>query len=147
MSDPVSPPCACLSRRGALRVACAVGLGASGCGQPGYDQPTGPIAAGNVSALPVGAFKAMGDVVVARDAGGVYAMSAVCTHAGCLAQPNRAGGLSCPCHGAVFDRNGAVLAGPARRPLPHFQVDLAADGTITVQADTLVAGDVRMPVG
>jgi Rieske Fe-S protein len=146
MSEPISPRCPSLSRRSVLRVACA-GLGAGACGQPGYDQPTGPIAAGNVSDLPVGAFKVMGEVVVARDSGGIYAMSAVCTHAGCLIAPNRAGGLSCPCHGAVFDRDGGVLAGPARRPLPHFQVDLASSGNITVEADNVVALDVRKPIG
>jgi Rieske Fe-S protein len=141
------PPCPCLSRRGMLRVVAAAGLGAAACGQQGRDQPTGPIAAGNVSDLPAGAFKVMGDVVLARDDGGIYAMSAICTHAGCPTQRNSAGGLSCPCHGARFDRDGKVLAGPARSPLPHFAVDLATDGAITVQADAVVAEQVRMKVG
>jgi Rieske Fe-S protein len=146
MSHEIARPCPCLSRRAVLRAAGALGL-AAGCGPQGQDQPAGPIAAGNVSDVPQGAFKLMGDVVLARDDGGLYAMSAVCTHAGCLTRPNGVGGLSCPCHGAVFDRNGDVLAGPAPRPLPHFAVDIAADGNITVQADSLVPLQTRKPIG
>jgi Rieske Fe-S protein len=125
----------------------AVALGDAGCGAQGRDQPTGPIAAGNVSDLPAGSFRVMGDLVLARDDGGIYAMSAICTHQGCPTQANSAGGLSCPCHGARFDHDGNVLAGPARSPLPHFAVELAADGAITVQASDLVSMDARMKIG
>jgi Rieske Fe-S protein len=114
--------------------------------QGGGSQPTGPIAAGNTSDLPPGSFHVLGDVVLARDQGGIYAMSAVCTHAGCLTHANTSGGMSCPCHGAVFDSNGNVLAGPARSPLPHFAVEIAADGSITVQASSPVSLQTRMPV-
>ena len=43
------------------------------------------------------------------------AVSAVCTHLGCTV--NLAGkGFHCPCHGSVFNQNGAVVSGPAPRP-------------------------------
>jgi menaquinol-cytochrome c reductase iron-sulfur subunit len=51
------------------------------------------------------------------------AFSVVCTHLGCnvrwLDQPNF---FICPCHGAVFSRDGEVTAGPARRPLVRHEV-------------------------
>ena len=56
----------------------------SGCGNPTGTPPTGPVTAGNISALTVGSLLVMTNFVVARDTSGVYAMSAVCTHAGCL---------------------------------------------------------------
>jgi Rieske Fe-S protein len=134
-----------VSRRGVLRLACAVSAGAAACANPSVSEPTGPIAAGNVKDLPSGSFRVMGEVALGRDAGGVYAMSAVCTHAGCPTVVNGAG-LYCPCHGSIFDHDGNVTRGPARRALPHYQVDIAADGAITVQASMVVAADTRTPV-
>jgi Rieske Fe-S protein len=94
--------------------------------------------------------RAMSNVVVARDAGGVYAMSAVCTHAGCLLDDSSstiAAGLFCPCHGSSFDGNGGVTGGPARSPLQHYAVTLAADGSITVDGSQPVSPDTRTPGG
>jgi Rieske Fe-S protein len=113
---------------------------------PGGSQPSGPIAAGNLKDLPPGTFRVMGEIAIARDSGGVYAMSAICTHAGCPTKVSGPG-LFCPCHGSRFDENGQVTRGPARAPLPHFQVDIAADGTITVQASTVVGADARTATG
>jgi nitrite reductase/ring-hydroxylating ferredoxin subunit len=134
-----------VSRRGVLRLACVVSAGVAACGNPAVTQPTGPIAAGNVKDVPAGTFRVMGEVVLARDGGGLYALSAVCTHAGCPTVAN-GGGLFCPCHGSRFDQDGNVTRGPARQALPHFQVDLASDGAITVQASTVVSSDTRTPV-
>jgi Rieske Fe-S protein len=145
MSDRPPPACVRVSRRGVIRLACAVGAGAAGCANPGGSQPSGPIALGNVKDLPPGSFRVMGEVVLARDSGGVYAMSAVCTHAGCPTRVSGAG-LFCPCHGSVFDQDGNVTRGPARQALPHFQVDIAGDGAITVQASTLVSSRTRTPI-
>jgi cytochrome b6-f complex iron-sulfur subunit len=113
--------------------------------------PSGPVAAGNVSAIVVGTLHAVpGEAVyLGRDADGLYAMSAACTHAGCMLSVASAGGaeeLSCPCHGSLFDANGEVTRGPARDPLQHFQVDLAADGTITIQGGITVTADARTAV-
>jgi cytochrome b6-f complex iron-sulfur subunit len=119
------------------------------CGNPTGTPPTGPVAAANVSALSVGTMITMSNVVVARDAGGVYAMSAVCTHAGCLiddASGTVAAGLYCPCHGSAFDGNGAVTRGPARAPLQHYAVTIAGDGSITVDGGQPVPADTRTSV-
>lgn len=113
--------------------------------------PTGPVSAGNVSQTTVGQLSAVpGEAVfLGRDSDGLYAVSAACTHAGCMLNATRASGaeeLSCPCHGSLFDANGAVLRGPAGTPLPHFQVDLATDGSITIQGGQEVSAEARTPV-
>jgi Rieske Fe-S protein len=141
-----------LNRRKLLCLAGCSGLAAFGvgCGNPTGTPPTGPVSAGNVSALDVGTLLVMSNVVVARDADGVYAMSAVCTHAGCLLGDSSrtiSGGLGCPCHGSAFDGNGAVTRGPAGLPLQHYQVTIAADGTITVDGSQPVASNARTPAG
>ncbi|MFL6205119.1 MAG: FAD-dependent oxidoreductase [Acidimicrobiales bacterium] len=48
------------------------------------------------------------------DAGELHAVSAVCTHLGCLLSFNRCErSWDCPCHGSRFTVDGAVLEGPA----------------------------------
>lgn len=56
---------------------------------------------------------------VYRDESGVARIvSARCTHLGCLVQFNDAEKVwECPCHGSRFATDGAVLHGPATRPL------------------------------
>ena len=53
------------------------------------------------------------------------AYSAVCTHAGCeVGYQLEARRLGCPCHGSVFDpaQGGAVVQGPAKKPLKKIEV-------------------------
>ena len=85
--------------------------------------------------------------MLGRDAGGLYAMTAVCTHQGCLVSVVGAApqSLSCPCHGSTFSNTGAVTGGPARAPLQHFQVQVAASGAVTVCDGVPVASNARTP--
>ncbi|MFF7177066.1 FAD-dependent oxidoreductase [Streptomyces sp. NPDC008121] len=56
--------------------------------------------------------------VFREDGGTVHAVSAVCTHLGCLVAFNDAERTwECPCHGSRFDVDGEVLQGPALKPL------------------------------
>jgi glycine/D-amino acid oxidase-like deaminating enzyme/nitrite reductase/ring-hydroxylating ferredoxin subunit len=56
------------------------------------------------------------------DQGALHTRSAVCTHLGCYVHFNHAeGSWDCPCHGSRFDTDGAVLNGPATRPLEEVR--------------------------
>jgi len=59
-----------------------------------------------------------------RDSAGRFsAVSATCTHMGCLLTWQDSGRrLLCPCHGAAYDAEGTVVSGVARHPLPHIMV-------------------------
>ena len=61
------------------------------------------------------------NVAVFRDEQGIYAISRVCTHLGCIVKPT-AEGFECPCHGSRYDRDGVVTKGPAPRPLQWLEV-------------------------
>lgn len=56
--------------------------------------------------------------------GGLHSVSLTCTHLGCTVRWNDAeGSWDCPCHGSRFDPDGAVLNGPAVRPLERRQIE------------------------
>ncbi len=63
-------------------------------------------------------------VALFRDAEGVYAISTVCTHLGCIVKP-AAEGFECPCHGSRFAPDGEVRKGPAPKPLPWLKVSVS----------------------
>lgn len=72
-------------------------------------------------------------VYIARTPQGFYAVSAVCTHLGCITQWHPEDNLiECPCHGSKFERDGTKVAGPAPRPLSHFLITLTLDGELQV---------------
>ena len=57
--------------------------------------------------------------------GQVYALSNFCTHSKCYLHNGKLKGkvVTCPCHFAEFDvTTGAVLAPPAKEPLPMYPV-------------------------
>jgi cytochrome b6-f complex iron-sulfur subunit len=89
-----------------------------------------------------------GTTLVGRDAGGLYAMSSLCTHSACDLKTEgviSASEILCKCHQSKFDKNGAVLRGPASSPLVHYKVVVTGD-VITVDATTKVAATDRTPV-
>jgi quinol---cytochrome c reductase iron-sulfur subunit len=83
---------------------------------------------------------------------GIVAYSKICTHAGCAVALYRAPlfqptsprpALVCPCHYSTFDpaTGGAVLFGPAGRPLPQLPLEVGSGGTLRA------GGDFSGPVG
>lgn len=75
-------------------------------------------------------------VAIFRDGEGVYAISQICTHLGCVVKTN-AEGFECPCHGSKFHADGAVSRGPAPRPLPWLKVSVAG-GAVTIDEGATV---------
>ena len=66
---------------------------------------------------------------------GFYAISAVCTHLGCVVERDDEGQFICPCHGSAFDDVGRVKAGPAPKGLVWVEMGVTPEGELT--ADTL----------
>ena len=93
------------------------------------------IAPGTVLALP------RQKVYLVRSAEGFYALSATCTHLGCMtryeADQKR---IFCPCHGSQFSPEGKVVGGPAPKPLPRFEVVIEG-GMLVVDSKKIVGPD------
>jgi len=70
-----------------------------------------------------------------RGTEGFYAISAVCTHLGCIALRTEEGHYDCPCHGSKFDEKGNLLAGPAPKALVWVELSVSPEGWLV--ADTL----------
>ena len=83
----------------------------------------GRLKRGSLGSLAPGAGKVVrdgaGQAAVSRDGEGrLRAVSARCTHMGCIVAWNDAErSWDCPCHGSRFDTDGSVLQGPAVTPL------------------------------
>lgn len=77
-------------------------------------------------------------VVLFRDTAGVWAVSTVCTHLGCIVRSS-ASGFECPCHGSQFAADGAVTRGPAPKALPWLAVRSLGGGTVLVDEGASVA--------
>jgi cytochrome b6-f complex iron-sulfur subunit len=76
-------------------------------------------------------------IFVVRAAEGFYALSAVCTHLGCLSTWKAdADVIACPCHGSTFQRDGTAIAGPAPAPLPWLKMWFGDDGHLMVDRST-----------
>ena len=82
-------------------------------------------------------------VIVVRQANDVYALSAACTHLGCIVHWKDNGdagmkmgdNLHCACHDAFFDlKTGKVLGGPAPQPLQTFPVKITSDQIVIGEA-------------
>ena len=83
------------------------------------DLPVGKGAVYSVNTKPV-------LVVHAED--GDHAVSATCTHLGCIVfWSEQKKVIACPCHAAFFTTNGDVISGPAPAPLPAYRVQVEGD--------------------
>jgi Rieske Fe-S protein len=78
---------------------------------------------------------------VFHGADGFFAMSAVCTHLGCLTRFEKENDrIFCPCHGSRFATDGHVREGPAPRSLPRLVLTIE-QGQLVVDAGKVAEGD------
>jgi Rieske Fe-S protein len=116
----------------------AIGADPAGGATASAASSSSPVAGGaaggalaSTSEIPVGGGKIFDTqvvVVTQPSAGEFRAFSAVCTHLGCIVNQIANGRIDCPCHGSEYSiTDGAVLAGPAPRPLPAKQFKITAD--------------------
>ncbi|HUF47841.1 MAG TPA: Rieske 2Fe-2S domain-containing protein [Vicinamibacterales bacterium] len=83
------------------------------------------------------------NVAVVRDTDGVFAVSLICTHLGCIVKASPTG-FDCPCHGSRFAPDGSVTHGPAPVALNWVEV-AGAGGQYTVDESVTVAQGTRIP--
>ena len=77
-------------------------------------------------------------VWIVRDAEGIFAIFARCTHLGCT--PNWIESehkFKCPCHGSGYDSEGINFEGPAPRPMDRAHIALLPEGEIEVDTSRL----------
>ncbi len=84
-------------------------------------------------------------VALYKDAsGGVYAVSTICTHLGCVVKQTT-DGFECPCHGSRFTSDGEVTKGPAPQALPWLKV--TGSGTsVTIDEGTTVESGTKVTI-
>lgn len=81
-------------------------------------------------------------VAMYRSADGVYAVSLVCTHLGCIVKQS-IDGFECPCHGSQFSTHGEVKKGPAPTALAWHKVT-GGGGSYIVDEGTTVPPGTRL---
>lgn len=86
-----------------------------------------------------------GPAFIGRDAGGLFALSAVCTHLGCTVALS-GDELACPCHASRYSTDGANLSGPASRPLSYLQLELNDAGLVEVHLAKTVSPNFRLEI-
>jgi len=67
--------------------------------------------------------------VIKNDGQNFTAFSLKCTHLGCTVEKKN-DVYVCPCHGSRYDHKGAILRGPAGKPLRQLRVEKTADGDL-----------------
>ena len=79
---------------------------------------------------------------VVRNAEGIFAIYARCTHLGCTPDWKESENkLKCPCHGSGYDSEGVNFEGPAPRPMDRAEIDLLPTGEIQVDTSRLYVRD------
>jgi nitrite reductase/ring-hydroxylating ferredoxin subunit len=84
-------------------------------------------------------------VAIVRDAEGLYAISTVCTHLGCIVKRTQEG-FECPCHGSRFGGDGQVVRGPAPKALSWLALQDTGGGTIMIDEGKVVAAGTKVNV-
>ena len=78
-------------------------------------------------------------VALFKDADGIFAISTVCTHLGCIVK-NNPEGFECPCHGSRFSLDGSVVKGPAPKALAWRKVTGKGNALVVDEGEAVPAG-------
>ena len=124
----------------------------AGCGAAvmGYEflspnvlyEPSPIVNAGKVDRYPKGSVTTdpQNGLYIVHGPEGIYAMSAVCTHLGCLTTwKPESGTIACPCHGSKFRTDGTKIEGPAPKPLPWLKTQISDEGDLLVDRSAPLA--------
>lgn len=139
------------------------GSGMGGMGGSTTTTTTGPACTTNPPGTKIGKptdYASMGlhivtskGFLIGRDAGGLFALTAVCPHQNCDMSAVDAQGpfgqlqgkdIVCLCHGSIFGPTGTVVQGPAHTALKAYALALACDGFLYVNKAQVVAVTVRL---
>lgn len=73
------------------------------------------------------------NVIVSKEKGKLYVLSAKCTHLGCIINKEENNVLICPCHGSRYAADGTPVKGPADKALKKLPFKINSQtGEITV---------------
>jgi len=98
-------------------------------------EPSPIVDAGKPNRYPAGSLTpdVQNGLYIVHAAEGIYALSAVCTHLGCLtAWKPELNLIACPCHGSKFHVDGVKIEGPAPRPLQWLKTWVDDDGNLLI---------------
>jgi len=142
---------ACKERRSFIKAGVgSLVLAGSGAAIFGYEflspnvlyEPSPVVNAGKVDRYPKDSvtFDPQSSLYIVHGSEGIYAMSSVCTHLGCLTVWNADRHMiACPCHGSKFRPDGTVIEGPAPRPLTWLKAQISDEGDLLVDRSTPLA--------
>ena len=128
----------------------SIGVALSGAAVFGYEflspnvlyEPSPIVDSGKPDQYPLGSVTQdlQTGIYIVHGPEGIYAMSAVCTHLGCLTAWNPGLGIvACPCHGSKFTRDGTKIEGPAPRPLNWLRVSISDEGNLLVDRSAVLS--------
>jgi len=90
-------------------------------------------------------YRKLGAFYLVADERGVFALTAVCTHRGCLVLSEGPEGFGCPCHDSAYNLHGEVTEGPAKLPLRHLDVQATEPkGQLQVDISSTVPPETRL---
>jgi Rieske Fe-S protein len=87
-------------------------------------------------------FPVSGNIWCGRDQNKLFAISVVCQHLGCTysslsIDPNSLDWY-CRCHGSRYGFDGALINGPAAKPLPRYYVCEGSDGKLYIDTTKMI---------
>lgn len=103
---------------------------------------------GRPDAIPAGTVLILPEqkAYVVHSEAGFFALSATCTHLGCLTQYEKENNrIFCPCHGSRYDVTGKVTNGPAPNALPRFALTVE-DGVLVIDVGQVVSPETVVKV-